>query len=103
MVQPAPTEAVRSAQACSVISLSRTVEKTTSARDGGFPQQIFVPPPRGTTAKPASLTSRSACASFDSLLGTRTSFGGTSATTSGALAACTFLSPMNDTSLWRNE
>src|SRR6266478_1584835 len=33
MVQPAPTETVRSAQACSVISLSRAVEITTSARD----------------------------------------------------------------------
>jgi len=72
MVQPASTLTVRSAQACSMILSRRAVERMTSARMGGLPQESFVPPPRGITARPASFARRRTAASCCSLPGSRT-------------------------------
>src|SRR6202040_2689324 len=87
IVHPASTLTVRSAQAYSITRLSRAVERIRSARTGGLPQQVFVPPPRGMTPSPVASPKRSAAASSVSLFGSKTICGWIPATPSPAHAA----------------
>jgi len=82
-----------------VISFSRAVDKTKSARDGGFPQPSFVLPPRGMTARSASFERLKTSASSLSLPGATITFGSTLATKSAGLAAWTWSGPMSAMSL----
>ena len=50
MVMPASTVAVWSAGSCATIRFRRFRDTTISAREGGWPKSILVPPPRGMTA-----------------------------------------------------
>src|SRR5207244_3087363 len=92
-LQPASTVAVRSAQACSSTRWSRVVDRTRSARRGGWPQSSFVPPPRGTTARPARLAEASTRASASSVPGSMTLLAGTPSTASAGRAGRTCSGP----------
>src|ERR1700722_6496003 len=96
IVQPASTLTVKSAQAYSITRLSRAVERIRSARIGGLPQQVFVPPPRGTTHSPVASPPRSAAASSVSLPGSKTICGWTPATLSPGPAGCRCSAPTMD-------
>src|ERR1700756_1703522 len=77
MVQPASTVTVRSAQACSMMRFNRAVDRTKSARVGGFPHGSLVPAPRGTTAIPASFAAANTLATSCSVPGSTTNSGTT--------------------------
>src|SRR5712692_6703353 len=92
-LHPACTVAVMSPQACSRIPLSRAVERTRSARRGGFPQPIFVPLPRGITASPARLAQARTFPSSSCVPGSTTIPGRTPSTWSAWVAERMFAAP----------
>src|SRR5229473_3026837 len=92
-LHPACTVAVMSPQACSRIPLSRAVERTRSTRRGGFPQPIFVPPPRGITASPARLAQARTFPSSSCVPGSTTIPGRTPSTWTAWVAERMFAAP----------
>src|SRR5260370_2224386 len=69
------------------------METIKSARVGGLPQPVFVPPPRGTTPNLAASPQRSAAASSVSVLGSKTICGRTPVISSHAAADRRYSAP----------